>query len=95
MGLGVGLGALYYGGYPYGAGYDAYDYPDTYGGDYSDSSSPYPDTDSQPPYANGSQAPGGYWYHCDSPEGYYPYVRTCSHNWQPVPAAPPPPQTGD
>lgn len=29
------------------------------------------------------------WYHCDDPEGYYPYVRSCNQQWQPVPAMPP------
>jgi len=29
------------------------------------------------------------WYYCRKPEGYYPYVRTCSEGWQRVPAQPP------
>ncbi|CAJ0822728.1 MULTISPECIES: hypothetical protein [Ralstonia] len=33
----------------------------------------------------------GYWYHCAKPEGYYPYVKTCSSGWQKVPAVPPSP----
>lgn len=31
---------------------------------------------------------GGTWYYCKDPEGYYPYVRSCNANWQPVPAQP-------
>jgi hypothetical protein len=30
------------------------------------------------------QYPPGYWYYCNSPEGYYPYVQQCSENWQQV-----------
>ena len=33
--------------------------------------------------------PEQYWYYCDAPQGYYPYVRDCTHEWQPVPATPP------
>jgi len=31
----------------------------------------------------------GYWYYCDSPSGYYPYVRECPGGWQPVSPTPP------
>lgn len=24
----------------------------------------------------------GYWYHCNQPEGYYPYVKECPAGWQ-------------
>jgi len=34
-------------------------------------------------------APVQYWYHCKSPEGYYPYVKTCPGGWDRVPATPP------
>jgi hypothetical protein len=27
-----------------------------------------------------------YWYYCQSPAGYYPYIQQCGTNWQPVPA---------
>jgi hypothetical protein len=41
------------------------------------------------------QAPGSaaaqYWYYCNSPKGYYPYVQSCPAGWYPVPATPPPP----
>lgn len=37
-------------------------------------------------------APRGYsensWYYCDDPQGYYPYVRSCSSDWRPVPISP-------
>ena len=32
----------------------------------------------------------GYWYHCDRPRGYYPYVKECPNGWRKeVPHAPP------
>lgn len=38
-----------------------------------------------------TEAPTPYWYHCTSPEGYYPYVTECPGGWTKVPATPPPP----
>lgn len=46
-----------------------------------------PPSQSQPPAQ--SPAPVQYWYHCKSPEGYYPYVKTCPGGWERVPAKPP------
>jgi hypothetical protein len=34
--------------------------------------------------------PQPYWYYCDDPPGYYPYVPQCPTGWRQV--APPPPQ---
>jgi hypothetical protein len=34
---------------------------------------------------------GQYWYYCQNPAGYYPYVQRCGSPWQPVPPTPPPP----
>jgi hypothetical protein len=32
----------------------------------------------------------GYWYRCDRPRGYYPYVKECPNGWRKeVPHAPP------
>jgi len=31
----------------------------------------------------------GYWYYCDSPSGYYPYVRECPGRWERVAPTPP------
>ena len=81
VGLGLGLGALYYD-YPYSYGY---------GPDYSNG-------DDYPSALPGNVEPTavpGYWYHCDSPSGFYPYVPVCSQPWQPVPATPPPSDNGD
>ena len=30
----------------------------------------------------------GVWYHCSSPEGYYPYIKSCKNGWEQVPATP-------
>jgi hypothetical protein len=76
--LGFGYGYSYYG-YPY------YGYPYNYG---------RPIVPEQvepgylPPPDQGAPPQGQYWYHCDSPEGYYPYIQACDRQWQPVPATP-------
>jgi hypothetical protein len=31
-----------------------------------------------------SPPPQSYWYYCDSPEGYYPYVAQCPGGWRAV-----------
>lgn len=28
--------------------------------------------------------PDGYWYYCENPEGYYPYVNECLNGWRAV-----------
>ena len=33
-------------------------------------------------------APTGFWYRCDAPQGYYPYIPVCSTPWRLVPAGP-------
>jgi hypothetical protein len=30
-----------------------------------------------------------FWYYCDNPRGYYPYVAACSAGWRQVPVTPP------
>lgn len=37
-----------------------------------------------------SEAPTQYWYRCNEPKGYYPYVPECPGGWTKVPATPPP-----
>jgi hypothetical protein len=61
-----------FGGFGWDYDSDYYDYPGYYGdyGAYGYSQ----------PYAS------QYWYYCQYPAGYYPYVSQCSTNWQPVPA---------
>lgn len=36
--------------------------------------------------------PAQFWYFCDNPKGYYPYVAACNGPWREVPATPPPPR---
>ncbi|OZB69392.1 MULTISPECIES: hypothetical protein [unclassified Thiomonas] len=36
-------------------------------------------------------APQSFWYYCQNPAGYYPYVSVCPGGWTPVPASSPPP----
>ncbi|MCQ8182509.1 hypothetical protein NP603_15410 [Methylomonas sp. SURF-1] len=33
--------------------------------------------------------PEGYWYYCDNPAGYYPYVNQCPGGWRQVTPTPP------
>lgn len=32
----------------------------------------------------------GYWYYCNDPEGYYPYIKQCTGGWQRVAPYPTP-----
>jgi hypothetical protein len=32
-----------------------------------------------------------YWYYCENPQGYYPYIKQCPGGWQPVSPQPPSP----
>jgi hypothetical protein len=77
--------------------YTIYPYPSPY---------PYPDApySPNPPTGGGvppppndasnDMPPGPFWYFCDQPNGYYPYVKSCGHDWTALPIAPPPPGTG-
>ncbi len=47
---------------------------------------PYPAYVSDVYYDDASSEGTGYWYWCNDPRGYYPYVQTCNGPWQPVPA---------
>jgi hypothetical protein len=42
----------------------------------------------QPPVPHGPP-PVQFWYFCDNPQGYYPYVAACNGPWREVPATPP------
>ena len=46
----------------------------------------------QPP-APAQPQPESYWYYCNNPDGYYPYVKQCPGGWQRV--APQPPSSSD
>ena len=45
----------------------------------------------QAPPANQTN-PNGYWYYCNSPAGYYPYIKECPDGWQQVEPRPPAPR---
>ncbi len=34
------------------------------------------------------QLPEGYWYYCNDPAGYYPYIKQCADGWQQVDPTP-------
>lgn len=36
-----------------------------------------------------AQLPPNYWYYCNNPQGYYPYVKDCQAGWQKVAPQPP------
>jgi hypothetical protein len=44
-------------------------------------------------YIQQSPAPQqqGYWYYCQNPQGYYPYVKECPAGWLQVVPQPTPP----
>lgn len=78
-----GWGSADYWGYPYPYAYPYYPYP------------PYPAYYAPPPgpQAQGSNQIAGapppqYWYYCDNPQGYYPYVQNCGTAWRQVAATP-------
>jgi hypothetical protein len=48
-----------------------------------------PATTAPAPQIAAPQAAQQYWYHCDNPQGYYPYVTACPGGWKPVPSTPP------
>jgi len=53
---------------------------------------PYPDPLLPPVAVPAQPAPPAsapnYWYYCQNPPGYYPYVPSCATNWTAVPASP-------
>ena len=89
---GVWIGAPYWGwglgwgpgwwGYPrYGYGYPGYGYYN----------SPVVVEREAPVYVQPEAQPQ-YWYYCQAPQGYYPYVQQCPGGWQKVLPTPPPAQ---
>jgi hypothetical protein len=67
-------GGGFFGGGFYGGGVgDGFDYGFGYG-------------DDSPAYGYSQPYVSQYWYYCQNPAGYYPYVPQCSVAWQPVPA---------
>jgi len=47
----------------------------------------------QPPtYVQPEQTQENYWYYCQNPQGYYPYVQSCPSGWMKVVPQPAPPK---
>jgi hypothetical protein len=104
FGFGFGFGDPWWGwgwdsaywGYPYNPYYPYY-YP-PYPAYYAPPAGYAPPTGYAPPPGSAPGAPAQaavapppqYWYYCDSPQGYYPYVQNCGSTWKQVAATPPP-----
>lgn len=103
VGIGLGLWPGYYWGgyYPYywggpvvGWPYGAWPYA-TYAGWPYVGWPYYPPqgTEAAPPYGQPDQQQPYYWYYCQNPQGYYPYVKSCPGGWmQVIPNVSPPNQ---
>ena len=80
--IGGYFGFPYYG-YPYWYNpYPYYYYPPTY----TYPSYPYVYT---PPTVYSVPEQPQYWYYCQGPQGYYPYVKSCPGGWMQVVPTPP------
>jgi len=84
LGLGLGYGLGYYG-RPYYSPY--YAYPPAV---IAVPLTPPVYIQQAPPVTQ--QYPPGYWYYCNNPEGYYPYIQQCPNGWQQVEPIPPAPR---
>src|SRR6266536_222572 len=81
--FGVGVAAPFWW-YPYGY---AYPYPYAY-----PAYSPPVAVESSPQtYIEQDTQAQQYWYFCQNPQGYYPYVKECPGGWQQVAPQPPEP----
>ena len=91
--VGVFIGAPL--GWPgwYGPAYPYYSYP-YYSYPYRPiiiEQAPVEYVERSPSPASGSEA-SNYWYYCQRPDGYYPYVKECPGGWQRVTPQPPAPR---
>jgi hypothetical protein len=75
--------------YPYSY-YDPYPYPDSYSYSYPSVMSA-PEVTVEPPAYSQQQEQPYYWYYCQNPQGYYPYVKSCPGGWRQVEPNPTPP----
>ena len=94
FGFGLYLGAPFY---PYS--YYPYPYPYAYPYGYYPPTVVTPaqppvyieqGTSQEAPQQAPAQSDNYYWYHCDKPDGYYPYIKECPGGWQKVAPTPPP-----
>jgi hypothetical protein len=75
IGIGIGIGPFWG---PYWASYTyPYAYPYV-----------YPPVVVQPAPPVSTPLPPRYWYYCNNPQGYYPYVQHCPGGWRPVAPSP-------
>lgn len=91
LGIGLYFGMPY--GYPY---YPPYYYPYYYPPVVVAPAQPPVYIENTPPssyippdVAQPSESDYYYWYHCDKPEGYYPYIKECPGGWKKVKPIPP------
>jgi hypothetical protein len=76
--------------YPWYASYPYYSYYPYYPYYYP---APAMAVEQQPQaYAESGEQESDYWYYCQDPQGYYPYVKSCPGGWMKVVPQTPPPQ---
>ncbi len=78
--------------YPYGYAYP-YAYP--YAFPYAAYPPPVVVEESAPPLYTQDAPQAQYWYYCQNPPGYYPYVNQCPAGWLQVVPQPTPPPPGE
>jgi hypothetical protein len=83
-GYGIYIGVPYDWYYPY----PYYPYPYYYPY-YPAPTYAYPPVVTAPETAQPPEQQENFWYHCDDPSGYYPYVTTCPGGWKKVVPQPP------
>jgi hypothetical protein len=83
FGPGWGWDPFFYPYYPYYPSYPAYQPPVVI-----QQPEQYVVPESQPQQTS-------YWYYCQNPKGYYPYVKRCPGGWMKVVPSPAPPEEGE
>lgn len=81
--------ADYWGGYPYPYYYPPYPYAYPDPAYYAPPAGPAPQAQAAAPTQFTGAPPQQFWYYCDNPQGYYPYVQNCGAAWRQVAATPP------
>lgn len=85
---GYGYGGYGFGGYGFGSPYYYYPPPYVYPQTVIVPTSP-PAYIQQQQQVQPTQPQTSYWYYCQNPEGYYPYVKNCPAGWLQVAPQPP------
>lgn len=88
VGVYIGGGGGYY--YPWGPGPYYYPYPPAVAVPVPVPAAPQEYVEqgqaAPAPAQAAAQPDNGTWYYCDDSRTYYPYVKSCSSGWRPVPA---------